>query len=202
LFYLLKGAYGLKEGLPFIYGPIYYYLLGLFILALLGLLIIVGPMNPNIKKKVGRPATGNVLFKKRVNPKTIPELLRLIEGDKAMSIPTDNSNGLESKGTADYGPIVAASYKELSDGLKKGCVDLIKPDVEAALLKREIDVLKEDNRKLLDSIGGYEKDLAYWRERFEKAVQATEHQMAAYWKERANKAELALRAKGGEFDQG
>lgn len=53
---------------------------------------------------------------------------------------------------------------------------------------------------LLNDVDRLEKELVYWKARFEKAVTATEHQMAAYWKDRALKAESKLGGKS-EFDQ-
>jgi hypothetical protein len=51
-------------------------------------------------------------------------------------------------------------------------------------------IKQEANIKaLLEDVERLTKELEYWKERFEKAVNATEAQMATYWKDRAIKAE-------------
>lgn len=53
----------------------------------------------------------------------------------------------------------------------------------------ELEVKKKEVAALLGTIGELEEKVKYWEERFEKAVRATEHQMAHYWRDRALKAE-------------
>lgn len=52
---------------------------------------------------------------------------------------------------------------------------------------------------LLDDVERLEKELVYWKDRFEKAVNAAESQMISYWKNRALKAEMGVVK--GEHDQ-
>lgn len=164
---------------------------------------------------MGRPALGKVVYKRRVYPEWVERLDAFISTNGAVrdvgygKAPTEATNGLESKGMGGYGPVVDAAYKKISDDLKDKCVAVLKPDVELALLKREVDVLKNQLSQMTKSYEGEFNraenlviDLGNAKDELEQVAGWTEDEKTRYWRGRALQAELTLKGKTNEFDQG
>lgn len=169
-----------------------------------------------MNKRGPKPSgVAKVVYYRRVPAEWVDRLDAFISTNGAVrdvgytKTPTEASNGLESKGMGGYGPVVDAAYKKISDDLKDKCVALVKPDVELSLLKREVDVLKN---QLSQMTASYEVefnraenlviDLGNAKDELEQVAGWTEDEKTRYWRNRALQAELTLKGKTNEYNQG
>ena len=117
------------------------------------------------------------------------------------------SNGPESKGKGVLGPV----YQKVLGGavqvdpFYKGDADT----TEVTLLKREVDVLKNQLSQMTASYEGEYKraedlviDLGNLKDELEQVAGWSEDDKTKYWRGRALQAELTLKGKTNEYDQG
>ena len=154
---------------------------------------------------MGRTKLGNVLFAQRVPPELAVKLKAYVADWKARGgvVPPSASNGLESKGMGGYGPVY---HKVLGgavqvDPFYKGDAD----PTEVTLLKREVDVAKDQEKKAWDEVTRLQGEV----DRLEKASQEfNDKEMSWYVSDESEKvrwmAGLLKKSKvgGNPFDQG
>lgn len=132
-----------------------------------------------------------VVYYRRIKPELVAELddvLAKFDGSPGV-LSAGGSNGLESKGIAIVGPSVVQG--------------------ESPLLKREIDVLKNQLGQMTASYEaefkmneGLVSELAAAREEINRIACWSEDDKVKYWRNRALVAEAAIKSKTNEFDQG
>jgi hypothetical protein len=114
--------------------------------------------------------------------------------------PTISPNGLESKGMGGYGPAVDSYYSKLSDDLKAKCVEVVKPDVEFELIKKQLDQMTKSYEEEFSRAENLLIDLGNLRDELDKVAGWSDDEKVRYWRNRAFVAEGAK--KTNEFDQG
>ena len=154
---------------------------------------------------MGRTKLGNVLFAQRVPPELAVKLKAYVADWKARGgvVPPSASNGLASKGNGVGGPVY---HKVLGgavqvDPFYKGDAD----PTEVTLLKREVDVAKDQEKKAWDEVTRLQGEV----DRLEKASQEfNDKEMSWYVSDESEKvrlmAGLLKKAKSttNEYDQG
>ncbi len=131
--------------------------------------------------------------KKRGRPKSGVETVAMTRRvPKAIADKVDGFFKAAKKGGSDPFKAIAEWYvsaygEGLDIGLKAKETPAVSSPVGGGI--GELEQKKKEVLALLETIGELEGKVKYWEERFEKAVRATEHQMAHYWRDRALKAE-------------
>ena len=170
---------------------------------------------------MGRTKLGNVLFAQRVPPELAVKLKAYVADWKARGgvVPPSASNGLESKGNGVGGPVYhkvlggavqvdpfykgAASFKELADVKTPPITQDHLP-----LLKRIMELESQLSQMTASYEGEYKRaedlviDLGNLKDDLEQVAGWSEDEKTKYWRNRALQAELTLKGKTNEFDQG
>jgi len=150
-----------------------------------------------------------VLFAQRVPPELAVKLKAYVADWKARGgvVPPSASNGLESKGNGVGGPVY---HKVLGGAIQ------VDPFYKGAASAKEDIVLSEENRSLKLQLTAMTKDYEHEYKRAEDLVIDlgnakdeldqvagwSEDEKTKYWRGRALQAELTLKGKTNEFDQG
>lgn len=142
---------------------------------------------------MGRPKIGNVLYSRRVPPIWVDRLDAFLSSLGAVRdlgyVPVSTVDQKVSKGQEGA---VCDRRKEEGDDMRKALLESglgNNKSISWAELQGKLDEKTKEVKMLLDSQGELETKRKYWEDRFNKAVNATEFEMAAYWKRRALLAE-------------
>lgn len=150
-------------------------------------------INETVNKRRGRPALGNVLFARRVSP-AVAERLRAIVDVEGGPRPANI--------TFSGGLIVEAGEPSLREAVKEVMTNDLKMAMELAAIKKQLEAMTTSYVDECEKVAALSLRLDHLNREMDDCLGMTEEDKTRYWRDRAFRAEAAIKARGGEYDQG